>query len=99
MLAAARPEALVIVAAPGPSPRLARWLRRLVGRRAVSIACAAGAEEGAALQACLPQARIIDPAAPSQVPPRPPRDACPVEAEHDPPSPDESEDDFPAPSP
>ena len=99
MLAAARPEALVIVASPVPSPRLARWLRRLVGRLAVLIACAAGAEEGAALQACLPQARMIDLAAPSPIPPRPHQDGHPGEVEHGRPFPDGSEDDFPAPSP
>lgn len=60
MLSAARPNDLVIVAPPSPAPRLARWLRKLVGGRAASLVCAAGADDAAQLRACLPQSGLFD---------------------------------------
>lgn len=63
MLSVARPNDLVIVAPPSPAPKLAHWLRTLVGARAASLACAAGTD-AAQLRACLPQAHLIDAADP-----------------------------------
>lgn len=64
MLSAARPNDLVIVAPPSPTPRLARWLRKLVGTRTASLVDAAGGADAPQLRACLPQAGLFDTAGP-----------------------------------
>ncbi|MEE2860077.1 MAG: relaxase/mobilization nuclease domain-containing protein [Paracoccus sp. (in: a-proteobacteria)] len=82
-LAVARPTELVIVASPSPAPRLAGWLRKLVGGRSASLDCAAGSDDAAQLRACLPQAVLSDAGAPGPValPPRQDMHAAEIESD------------------